>query len=1021
MPRGGWALVVASATIATACVAGATGKAGVAVSPRIAQEFGRLPLRFEANQGQADGRVKFLARGSGFSLFLTGREAVLSLRKPGDSAGAIDVVRMGLSGANASEEPEGLERLPGIVNYMAGNDPAQWHTNVPNYGRVRYSDVYPGVDLVYYGNGQRLEYDFQVAAGADPGAIRLRFDGARRLRLDAGGNLELAAANGSIAFHAPVVYQMLDGKRQAIQGKFKLLAGNSVGFALGAYDRGKALTIDPTLVYSTYLGGSNSDTIAAIAVDGSGNAYLTGYTSSADFPVTPGAYETTDKDLKSSVFVTKLNSSGSALIYSTYLSGTGGPSGGDTGQAIAVDSAGDAYVTGYTYSSNFPTTKGVYQTTNVAANASGTNGFVTKLNPTGTGLLYSTFLGGSVSDYATSIAIDAAGDAYVGGVSFSANYPVTTGAYQTTNKGAADYYGTAFVSKLNPTASSLLYSTLVGGSTDYISQTAVRVAVNPAGDAYLFGDVGSTDFPVTAGAYQTTNKGITGGGSNLTLTELNATGTKLIYSTFLGGSGAGYRGDAPNGLALDSAGNAYLTGTTYEANFPVTTGAFQKTNKAAAGSLPTGFITKVNPTGTALVYSTFLGGSGSDRAAGIAVDGTGDAFITGSAGSTDFPVTSNAYQTTNLAAFNNGSVVFLTELNPAGSAELYSTYFGGGNSFGDIGYGVALGANGAVYFAGITSASDFPITTNAYDKVYNSQFSSMGFVSEFTFSTAPPTAPSATLLTSSENPATTGTALTFTASVTPATGSVVPTGNVIFNIDQKNVATVALNSLGYASYTVSTLANGQHAILASYQGSTKYSASGGNIVESITATTPAIAPGTGTYPSAQLVTITDATPGAVIYYTTDGSVPGTSKTAVKYAGPFVVSEGEAVQAVAELSGAPNSNVVAAYYSFITAPTALAVPASAVSTPGATLNALVNTYGMSGSYHFVYGTSATAMTLSTPVTPLVSSSFGSRINFVPVAVSAKLTTLVTKTRYYFQVVVTTSAGTSSGVVQSFTTN
>jgi hypothetical protein len=999
----------------------ASAAADAANTPRIERAYGKLPLRFEANEGQTDGRVKFLARGSGFSLFLTEREAVLSLRRASGDMTTTDVVRMGLNGALVSAEPEGLERQSGIVNYMVGNDRSRWHTDVPNYGRVRYAGVYPGVDLVYYGNGQRLEYDFQVSAGADAGAIRLRFDGARRLRLDVDGNLEIVAANGSIAFHAPVVYQWIGGRRRAVEGRFELLAGNSVGFSLGTYDRSLPLTIDPTLVYSTYLGGSNSDTISGIALDSSGNAYLTGTTISTDFPVTPGAYQTTDKDADSSVFVTKLNSSGSALIYSTFLSGTGGASGGDSGQSIAVDSAGDAYVTGYTYSSNFPVTSGAYQTTNKGAAASGTNSFVTKLNPTGTGLLYSTYLGGSVGDDATSIAIDSSGDAYVAGVAFSANYPVTTGVYQTTNKGAADYDGTAFVTKLNPTGTALVYSTFVGGSADYEAQAIVRVAVNSAGDAYLFGDVGSTDFPVTSGAYQATNKGIAKGGSNLTLTELNSTATKLIYSTFLGGSGAGYRWDASNGLALDSAGNAYLTGTTYEANFPVTTGAFQTTNKAAAGTLPTCFVTKMNPTGTALVYSTFLGGSGADRAVGIAVDSAGDAYITGSAGSTDFPVTSNAYQTTNLAAFYEGAVAFLTELNPAGSAELYSTYFGGTKSFSDIGYGVALGTSGTVYFAGTTSASDFPITSNAYDKVYNSQYSTLGFVSEFTLSTAPATAPTATLLTSSENPATTGVALTFTASVTPAAGTVVPTGNVLFNIDQKNVATVALNSLGYASYSVSTLANGQHAILASYQGSTKYAASGGNIVESITATTPVIAPASGTYAAAQLLTITDTTAGAVLYYTTDGTAPGTSKTAVKYTAPFAVSEAETVQAVAELAGAPNSSVAVANYAFITAPTALAVPATAISTPDATLNALVNTYGMSGTYHFVYGTSATALTLSTATSPVTNSHLGSLTSFVPVAVSAKLTALTTKTKYYYQVVVTTAAGTSSGVVLSFSTN
>jgi len=1004
-------------------VPGVVAGAGLLNAPQIAGNYGRLPLRFEANEGQTDGRVKFLSRGSGFSLFLTGQEAVLSLQKPQKNsadAKTTDVVRMGLSGARVETVPEGMERLAGVVNYMVGNDPNRWHTDVPNYGRVRYPEVYPGVDLVYYGNGQQLEYDFQVAAGGDPGAIRLHFDGARKLQLDGGGNLQIVAANGRIAFHEPVIYQTVDGKRSNVPGRFKLLAGNSVGFSLGCYDRNKPLTIDPTLVYSTYLGGSYSDTISAVAVDGSGNAYLTGSTTSTDFPVTPGAYETTDNDAKSSVFVTKLNSSGSALIYSTFLSGTGGPSGGDIGQAIAVDASGDAYVAGYTYSNNFPTTKGAFQTANKAYAQSGSTGFITKLNATGTGLIYSTYLGGTLTDNIFSLALDSSGDVYAAGGASSSDFPVTAGVVQTTNKSAADFGFNEFVTKLNPAGTGLIYSTYLGGSGEYTFPANIRVAIDGSGDAYVSGIAISTDFPVSTGAYQTTNKA-SSGNSDLTLSKLNPTATKLLYSTYLGGSGSSYGDDVPNGLVVDSAGNAYLTGETWETNYPVTKGALQTTSSAVAGDLSAGFVTKMNPTGTALVYSTYLGGSGADRAFGLAVDSAGDAYITGSAGSTDFPVTSNAYQTTNLAAFNNGSVVFLTELNPAGSALVYSTYFGGQNSFGDTGYGVALGTNGQVYFAGITGASDFPITKGAYETVFNSQNFSTGFVSEFTFSTGPPTAPTATLLTSSENPATAGTALTFTASVTPATGTVVPTGNVIFNIDQKNVATVALNSLGYSSYTTATLTNGQHAILASYQGSTKYSASGGNIVENITAATPVIAPASGIYTAAQLVTISDATSGAGIYYTTDGSAPGTSTTAIKYAGPFAVSETETIEAVAKLTGVPNSIVASASYSFLSAPTALAVPASAISTPNATLNALVNTNGMSGNYYFVYGTSAAALTSSTPATPLVASRIGSGINFVPLPVSAKLTSLTTKTKYYYQVVVNTAAGTSSGAVLSFTTN
>ncbi len=1002
--------------------------AGTAATPTratVARNYGHLPLRFEANQGQFNqaqtpSPVQFFARGVGYSLSLTNQEAILALRKSKSSSKA-DVLHMQLTGSNPSLRVQGQERLPGTSNYLLGSDPSEWHTNVPAYARVQYPNVYDGIDLVYYGNQGQLEYDFVVAPHVDPKPIQLHFAGAQSLRIDPAGNLVISASNGSIAFHKPVVYQLENGHRRTVSGRFTLLADNSAGFSLGRYNQAEPLIIDPTLVYSTYLGGSNSDTINAIALDVSGNAYLTGTTLSADYPVTPGVFQSTDTDLKSSVFVTKLNSSGTALIYSTYLGGSGGPSGGDIGQSIAVDAAGDAYVTGYTYSANFPTTKGAYQTTNKAAAVSGSTSFVTKLNPTGTALLYSTFLGGTTSDNATSIAIDTAGDAYVAGVSYSANFPVTAGVLQTTNKSAPSYDGSAFVTKLNPTGTGLLYSTFLGGSGDYIAQATVCVAIDKLGDAYVSGEVSSADFPVTAGAYQTTNKGLTGGGSNLTLSELNPTATKLLYSTYLGGSGAGYRGDVTNSLAIDSAGNAYLAGSTYELNFPVTKGAFQTTNKVG-GAAPTGFVTKMNPTGTALVYSTFLGGTGGtdgDRAAGLAIDSAGDAYITGSTGSTDFPVTSNAYQTTNAAAFNNGAVVFLAELNPAGASLLYSTYFGGAYSYADIGNGLALGKAGA-YFAGSTGAKDFPITKGAYNATFNSTNFSMGFVSLLSLSTAPATLPTNTLLTSIANPAVTGTSLTFTAAVTPATGTGVPTGSVVFNIDQVNVATVALNSLGYATYNTATpLALGAHSILASYQGSTTYSASGGNITEDITPLNPTITPPSGVHTAAFIVTLADATASSVLYYTLDGTTPTSSST--KYTAPFLVSTNTQVNAVAIVSGKPASNVVSASYKLISSPYALAVPPTLLTASGATIHALVNPYGMAGSFYFVYGTSAAALTSTTAKAALPSGVLGSLAGIAPIPVSATLAGLTTKTTYYYQVVVVTPAGTSSGEILSFTTD
>jgi Chitobiase/beta-hexosaminidase C-terminal domain/Beta-propeller repeat len=992
---------------------------------RIVQSYGRLPLRFEANQGQADKRVGFLARGSNYALYLTGQDAVLALHKKVTSTQSrTDVVQMQLAGANAESQPMGINRLPGTSNYLMGSDPAQWHTGVPTYSSVRYSDVYPGIDLVYYGNQRKLEYDFVVAPHADPNLIRLHFAGAKTVILDENGNLHIVTEDGDIAFEKPVVYQR--GKdlgnrranRQEVPGQFALLGDNSVGFNLGQYDNSRQLVIDPTLVYSTFLGGSAEDQMSAIAVDSNGAAYLTGSTESSDYPVTPGVFKTTDSDAQSICFVTKLNASGTALIYSSYLGGSGGPSGGDAGLDIAVDSNGDAFIVGSTYSNNFPTTTGAYQTTNKAFAGNGSTGFVTKVNPTGTALIYSTYLGGTLTDNATSLAIDSAGDAYVAGFAFSTNFPTTTGAYQTTNKSAGVDGWNEFLTKLNPTGTGLIYSTYIGGSNEYSSPTDIQVAIDSSGDAYLAGIALSTDFPTTKGAYQATNKAASGH-SDITLTKFNPTGTALVYSTYFGGSGSAYGDDVPNGLAVDSSGNVYFSGSTWEADFPVTSGAFQKTSEAVANDLSSAFVTKMNPAGSALVYSTYLGGSGNDRGYRLAVDSSGDVYVAGSAGSSDFPVTSNAYQTTNLAAFNDGSVVFLTEFNPAGSGLIYSTYMGGSNSFGDTAYGIELGSSGAVYLAGIATGSNFPTTPGAYKTNYSSLEFTTGFVAEFNLGSALPGIATTTTLTPSANPGITGSNLTFTASVVAATGTGIPTGKVVFSIDEVNTATVALNSKGWAAYTTTTpLALGQHAILATYQGSSTYATSGGNITESIVPDTPTITPAGGIYPAAQLVTIKDGTTSTVIYYTTDGVAPSASST--KYTGPISVSVPETIRAIAILPSG-SSSVAAASYTLIAAPSVLAVPATAISTPNANLNALVNTFGMTGSYYFEYGTTSTALTSATAKTALPESALGSRIGVTPVLLSTRITGLTTKTTYYYKVVIITPAGTSSGAVLSFTTN
>ena len=438
--------------------------------PRIVAAYGRLPLSFELNQGQTDSRVKFLSRGSGYSLFLTGNEAVLTLHKgrarskvgikqptgrlqigklqrttfmtapteqERDPRSTAAVLRMKLVGTNAGAKLTGLEELPGKSNYFIGNDPKKWLTNVPNYVRIKYANVYRGVDLVYHGNQRQLEYDLVLAPGADPRQIELNFDGAKRLRLDADGDVILSIGGGEVIEHKPVIYQDIGGIRRRVRGGYALRNGHTVGFALAGYDGHHSLTIDPSLLYSTYLGGSGSDASFGIALDSAGDAYLTGITNSRDFPTTAGAFQTTYGGGVVDAFVSKLNSSGSALLYSTYLGG----SDVDYGTGIALDSSGNAYVTGLTFSSDFPTTAGAFQTT-----LGGTqNAFVSKLNSSGSALVYSTYLGGSDFDIGYGIALDSARNAYVTGLSQSTDFPTTAGAFQTTYGGGED----AFVSKFS--------------------------------------------------------------------------------------------------------------------------------------------------------------------------------------------------------------------------------------------------------------------------------------------------------------------------------------------------------------------------------------------------------------------------------------------------------------------------------------------------------------------------------------------------------------------------------------------
>ncbi|HXM94206.1 MAG TPA: SBBP repeat-containing protein [Candidatus Dormibacteraeota bacterium] len=612
----------------------------------VSESYGKLPLSFEANVGQTSSQVKFLSRGQGYTLFLTpSGEAVLALRKSvpkrdplkptalvsmpappiPDATGPLAIVRMKLVGANAKPRVEALDELPGKANYLIGNDPKKWRTNVPLYAKVRYREVYPGVDLVYYGNQRQLEHDFIVAPGADPRSITLNLAGAEKLSLDPQGALVLAVKDGELRMDKPRIYQEVDGARREISGGYVLKSAYQVGFQIAAYDATRLLIIDPTLFYSTYLGGNSTDVGQGIAVDAAGNAYVTGYTTSINFPTTVGTFQTANGG-SYDAFVTKLNPTGTApLVYSTYLGG----SNFDLGYGIAVDNLGNAYVTGYTCSSNFPTTPLAFQT----ALQSFCDAFVTKLNPAGSAPLYSTYLGGNSADFGQGIAVDSTGSAYVTGYTYSSNFPTTPGAFQTTFAGG--YH--AFVTKLNPTGTApLVYSTYLGGNSTDVGQ---GIAVDAAGNAYVTGVTCSTNFPTTPGAFQTANA--SGGCTDAFVTKLNPVGSApLVYSTYLGGFSADYG----QGIVVDSTGSAYVTGYTNSSNFPTTLGAFQAANQGGFDA----FVTALNPLGTApLVYSTYLGGSNLDYGQGIAVDSTGSAYVTGYTDSSNFPTTPGAFQTAN--------------------------------------------------------------------------------------------------------------------------------------------------------------------------------------------------------------------------------------------------------------------------------------------------------------------------------------------------------------------------------------
>lgn len=710
-----------------------------------------LPLSFEA----AEKPNQFLLHGSGYRLMIEPSQATIAVNEKG----RVKILQMKLIGADAKVKGEAWDQLPGKRNYFLGNDPAKWRINVPTYGKVGYDEVYPGIRLVYYGREGRLEYDFQILPGADPHAIKFGFSGEVRPRISANGDLVLRFKGGELREPAPTIYREVAGTRQAVPGHYVLTGKREISFDIGSYDRTKPLVIDPTLVYSTYLGGSGDDQGSSIAVDSSNNVYVAGTTSSTNFPTLGPAFATNAG--LSDIFVTKINAAGSAIVYSTYIGG----SGLDRGDGIAVDGSGNAYVVGRVDSSstNFPTTSGAFATTYRGGDF---DGVLFKLNAQGNALVYSTFIGGEANDSTEGVAVDAAGNAYITGGTKSFGFPTTANAYQATIGGDTD----AYLAKVNSTGTGLLYSTYLGGTG---TDRGAGVAIDASGNAYVAGFAGSADFP-NVNAFQTAS----GGGFDAFIAKIDTTANgiaSLVFSTYLGGSGD----DKAYGIAIDNAAsNVYVTGQTSSSNFPLLNPA-----QPAPGGSFDAFIAKISNTGTK-VYATYLGGSGDDRGTGIAVNSAGAVYVTGYTSSTNFP-TVTPLQIANGGGFD----AFIAKLNPTGSAFLYSTYLGGSANENTVSAvtatnPIALDSSSNAYITGYTASTNFPTGSPLQATNGGGQDAFVAKISDVT------------------------PAADYSISVTPSSRTVSPAGGTTYTVTATPIGgftgTISLSASGFSSDTTAS-------------------------------------------------------------------------------------------------------------------------------------------------------------------------------------------------------------------------
>jgi uncharacterized repeat protein (TIGR01451 family) len=730
-----------------------------------------LPLSFEPNLGQTTSPVKFLARAPGYNMFLMPTEAVFALRTLGETKvksisqatseppgpEPVSVLRLALKGANPQAPASGIERLPGVKNYLIGSDSSRWQSGVPTYSKVRFEEIYPGINLSYYGSQRQLEYDFEIAPGADPARIRLSCDGAKALKIDAAGDLVMKLKGGELRQHKPVVYQELNGQRVAIDGRFVIRGRHEIGFDIGKYDAASPLVIDPTLVYSTYLGAPGNDAGSSIDIDNSGNIYITGTTSSTTFP-TQNPFHPANAGLDD-VFVTKLNPAGSSILYSTYVGGAGT----DRSDGLFVDRiSGAAYVVGRVdaLSVDFPTTAGAFATTYRGGDF---DAFILKLNPAGDNLAYSTFLGGEENDSAVGVVADSSGNAYVTGGTRSDGFPTTANAIQFTVAGDTD----AYLVKFNAAGSAILYSTLLGGGA---TDRGSSVKIDNAGNAYMVGYTSSQDFP-TESAFQNSLAGSFD--AFVAKIDTNASGVaSLVFCSYLGGSSD----DKGYGLALDPGNDVYVAGQTTSTDFPLLNPA-----QAAKGGSFDAFVARISSSGTKL-YATYLGGSGDDRATGVAVNSAGNAYVTGFTASTNFP-TAIPLQLSN----GGGTDMFVAKLNSLGNGLLYSTYLGGSanedfTSTTTFSGNIAVDSGGTAYVTGYTASSNFP--TIAPIQGANAGGASDAFIAKISdTTTAIDFAISVSPASQTVNP---GNGATYTVTITPSGGF---TGSVALSVTGQSADT----------------------------------------------------------------------------------------------------------------------------------------------------------------------------------------------------------------------------------------